>query len=299
MHDGIQHHQEERHETAEVNRAANDKNATMGLLINEYKQRGRSGHLKSRASRTNFESFRPNTRLCDIDKRFCVDYGAWLQSEHLNPQRKVIALSTAFSYFWYLGIILPRACQNGHIKNNPWKLLSDHEKIRQPEGKREFLTLEEINKLENTHTRRITYAEHFFSLVIAVCVWMMSWDCNGATYPSMEDGISYQWQCRKTPSPYRFHSQQKRCHGPQKAENRITHICLAFLYDYQKAFAEMGGRSRTPSAFPSCPSGFFPSRWRYISSHSNGLDNLSGHSAHLYFFLLHSCLSYSFRHTGW
>ena len=35
----------------------------------------------------------------------------------------------------------------------------------------------------------------------------------------------------------RFHSPQKRCHGPQKAENRITHICLAFLYDYQKAFA--------------------------------------------------------------
>lgn len=29
-------------------------------------------------------------------------------------------------------------------------MLSDHEKIRQPEGKREFLTLEEINKLENT-----------------------------------------------------------------------------------------------------------------------------------------------------
>ena len=120
------------------------------LLIDEYKQRGRSGHLKLRASRTNFELFRPNSRLCDIDKKFCVDYGVWLQSEYLNPQGKVIAQSTAFSYFWYLGLILSRACQKGYIKNNPWKLLSDHEKIRQPEGKREFLTLEEINKLENT-----------------------------------------------------------------------------------------------------------------------------------------------------
>ena len=120
------------------------------LLIDEYKQRGRSGYLKLRASRTNFELFRPNSRLCDIDKKFCVDYGVWLQSEYLNPQGKVIAQSTAFSYFWYLGIILSRACQKGYIKNNPWKLLSDHEKIRQPEGKRGFLTLEEINKLENT-----------------------------------------------------------------------------------------------------------------------------------------------------
>lgn len=100
------------------------------LLIDEYKQRGRSGHLKLRASRTNFELFRPNSRLCDIDKKFCVDYGVWLQSEYLNPQGKVIAQSTAFSYFWYLGIILSRACQKGYIKNNPWKLLSDHEKIR-------------------------------------------------------------------------------------------------------------------------------------------------------------------------
>lgn len=120
------------------------------VLMNEYKQRGRSGHLKLRASRTNFELFRPNTRLCDIDKKFCADYGVWLQSEYFNPQGKVIAQSTAFSYFWYLGIILSSAWQKGYIKNNPWKLLGNHEKIQQPEGKREFLTLEEIGKLEKT-----------------------------------------------------------------------------------------------------------------------------------------------------
>ncbi len=69
------------------------------LFPDEYKQRGRSCHLKLRTSRINFELFLPNTRLRDIDKKFCVDYGVWLQSEYLNPQEKVIAQSTAFPYF--------------------------------------------------------------------------------------------------------------------------------------------------------------------------------------------------------
>ena len=120
------------------------------MLINEYRQSGRSSHLKLRASRANFELFRPNTRLCDIDKTFCADYAVWLQSEYLTPKGKVIAQSTAFTYFWHLGIILSNAWQKGYIKNNPWKLLSNHEKIQQPESKREFLTLEEIRKLEDT-----------------------------------------------------------------------------------------------------------------------------------------------------
>lgn len=122
----------------------------IALLMDEYKQRGRSGHLKLRAARINFETYRPGTRLCDMDKKFCTDYAVWLQSECLTPHGTVIAQSTACSYFWYLGIILSSAWQKGYIKNNPWKLLSRHEKIARPESKREFLTLDEVRKLEDT-----------------------------------------------------------------------------------------------------------------------------------------------------
>lgn len=96
------------------------------------------------------EKFRPGARLCDIDKKFCVDYAEWLQSEPLTPQGKPLAQATAFSSFWILGIILSSARQKGYIKSNPWELLGSHEKIQQPEGKREFLTFEEIRKLEQT-----------------------------------------------------------------------------------------------------------------------------------------------------
>lgn len=122
----------------------------IGLLMEEYKQRGQPTYRHLRASRTKFEKFRPGTRLCDMDKKFCVDYAVWLQSEPLTPQGKPLAQATACSCFWILGIILSAAWQKGYIKTNPWKLLSFQEKIARPESKREFLTFDEVRKLENT-----------------------------------------------------------------------------------------------------------------------------------------------------
>lgn len=135
--------------------AAKDKSQMLlsdfiSILMEEYKQRGQPAYLRLRAARTKLEKFRPGARLCDIDKKFCVDYAEWLQSEPLTPQGKPLAQATAFSSFWNLGITLSSARQKGYIKSNPWELLGSHEKIQQPEGKREFLTFEEIRKLEQT-----------------------------------------------------------------------------------------------------------------------------------------------------
>lgn len=134
--------------------AAKDKSKMLlsdfiGLLIEEYKQRGQPTYRHLRASRTKFEKFYPGARLCDMDKKFCTDYAEWLQSEPLTPQGKPLAQATACSSFWILGIILSAAWQKGYIKNNPWKLLSFQEKIARPESKREFLTLDEVRKLED------------------------------------------------------------------------------------------------------------------------------------------------------
>ena len=135
--------------------AAKDKSQMLlsdfiSMLMEEYKQRGQPAYLRLRAARIKLEKFRPGARLCDIDKKFCVDYAEWLQSEPLTPQGKPRAQATAFSSFWNLGITLSSARQKGYIKSNPWELLGSHEKIQQPEGKREFLTFEEIRKLERT-----------------------------------------------------------------------------------------------------------------------------------------------------
>ena len=108
--------------------AAKDKSQMLlsdfiSMLMEEYKQRGQPAYLRLRAARIKLEKFRPGARLCDIDKKFCVDYAEWLQSEPLTPQGKPLAQATAFSSFWNLGITLSSARQKGYIKSNPWELL--------------------------------------------------------------------------------------------------------------------------------------------------------------------------------
>lgn len=63
----------------------------IGLLIEEYKQRGQPTYRHLRASRTRFEKFYPGAKLCDMGKKFCTDYAEWLQSEPLTPQGKPLA----------------------------------------------------------------------------------------------------------------------------------------------------------------------------------------------------------------
>lgn len=146
--------------------AAKDKSKTllvdfMDLLIAEYKSQGRSGYVNLRTAKGVLLSFRPDSRLCDIDKKFCTDYADWLKGGYLTKDGKPIAKATAFSYFWQLGIVLTTAWQKGYIKRNPWKLLGNHEKIQRPESRREYLTLEDVQKLEHTPYKRAAIRQAF------------------------------------------------------------------------------------------------------------------------------------------
>ena len=69
------------------------------LLIEEYRRRGRSEYLNLTTAKLNMASFRPDARLCDIDRKFCADYAQWLQSECITIYGKPLAKPTAFSYF--------------------------------------------------------------------------------------------------------------------------------------------------------------------------------------------------------
>ena len=133
----------------------------MDILIAEYKSQGRSGYVGLRTAKAVLTSFSTDARLCDIDKKFCTDYADWLKGGYLTKDGKTIEKATAFSYFWQLGIVLTCACQKEYIKHNPWKLLSPHEKIQRPESKRDYLTLEEVAKLEQTPYKKEVIRQAF------------------------------------------------------------------------------------------------------------------------------------------
>lgn len=146
--------------------AAKDKSKMLladfiDILIAEYKSQGRSGYAGLRTAKVVLTSFSPDARLCDIDKKFCTDYADWLKGGYLTKDGKTLEKATAFSYFWKLKIVLTCACQKEYIKHNPWKLLSPHEKIQRPESKRDYLTLEEVNKLEHSPYKKDVIRQAF------------------------------------------------------------------------------------------------------------------------------------------
>lgn len=120
------------------------------ILISHYKERSMNSYKGLVTARKNFENFRPGCRLCDVDKKFCMDFREWLQSCRSPRTGKPLAKKTVFGYFWHLADILNNAVRMGYIRNNPWKFLDTADKVTEPPTTRGFLTLEEVGVLEAT-----------------------------------------------------------------------------------------------------------------------------------------------------
>ncbi len=85
----------------------------------------------------------------DVDKTFCKGYIDYLLTEY-QPQGKPISRFTALNYYRVLNCALNAAVRADIIKVNPSNKLDNSEKIRRPESKREYMTIEEIRALMAT-----------------------------------------------------------------------------------------------------------------------------------------------------
>ncbi len=85
----------------------------------------------------------------DVDKTFCIGYIDYLLTEY-QPQGKSISRFTAQNYYRVLNCALNAAVRADIIKVNPSNKLDNSEKIRRPESKREYMTIEEIRALTAT-----------------------------------------------------------------------------------------------------------------------------------------------------
>ena len=98
-------------------------------------------------ARKNLLKFRADVRLCDVDRQFYIDYIDWLRSSCKTAWGKQITPKTAHSYYTTLRTALNEAVRERLIESNPWYKLEMTEKIKVPESKRDFLTIEEIKKM--------------------------------------------------------------------------------------------------------------------------------------------------------
>lgn len=135
--------------------SGNDK-ATMHLsewmatVYKNHEHRGARDLNGIDNARKNLIKFRASARLDEVDKQFCLDYIDWLRNSCKTHWGTAITPKTAHSYSTTLRTALNEAVRGGLIAANPWNQLDRLEKIKVPESKREFLTIEEVKRLMDT-----------------------------------------------------------------------------------------------------------------------------------------------------
>ncbi len=130
--------------------------SSAGMLLSDWLQFCYNNHEKRGARdmgsisnvKRALHMFRPDTRLSDIDRQFCLDMIDWLRNTYKHRLTgKPISARTADTYCQTFRTMLNEAVREGLIDRNPWNRLETIEKIKKPESKREYLTIDEIRSM--------------------------------------------------------------------------------------------------------------------------------------------------------
>lgn len=178
--------------------------------------------------------FRPDTRLSDIDRQFCLDMIDWLRNTYKHRLTgETISARTADTYCQTFRTMLNEAVREGLMEKNPWNKLETIEKIKKPESKREYLTIDEIRSMiatdcPNELVKRAYLFSCFTGLRISD-VRNLKWDNvyieNGQTYVSVV--------MKKTTKPlYIPLSRQALKWMPEKGDNSSDGYVFGNLVNY-------------------------------------------------------------------
>jgi integrase len=103
-------------------------------------------HLKKYTQKTERKE---SIRFCDISLQWCEGFKNYLITTDSSRSEKVkLATNTASAYFIKLKVALKTAYKYGYL---PKDINADLKSIREVETNREFLTLDELRKLVDTH----------------------------------------------------------------------------------------------------------------------------------------------------
>lgn len=97
-----------------------------------------------------------STRMGDIDKKWVLGFIDWIQHTYTGRHGKPLEQGTVVSYISQLSIALNAAVRAEWLDENPFMLLSASERVKKPESKRQFLTIEEVKLLIATECRNKT-----------------------------------------------------------------------------------------------------------------------------------------------
>ena len=99
-----------------------------------------------------------STRMGDIDKKWVLGFIDWIQHTYTGRHGKPLEQGTVVSYISQLSIALNAAVRAEWLDENPFMLLSASERVKKPESKRQFLTIEEVKLLIATECQAYLFS---------------------------------------------------------------------------------------------------------------------------------------------
>lgn len=126
-----------------------------GILVSDWldtykedrEKNGARGMKIVRKLKRILELYRKGARMKDVNKEFLLGFIDYLRNDYRSPQGKAIAAYTQRGYFGIFNSALNAAVQADVIPDNPVNRLTPQERIKAPESKREYLSIDEIRTL--------------------------------------------------------------------------------------------------------------------------------------------------------
>lgn len=226
-----------------LNAKAENKLADSGdILLSDWLQTCYNNHEKRGARdmgsisnvKRALHMFRPDARLSDIDRQFCLDMIDWFRNTYKHRLTgETISARTADTYCQTFRTMLNEAVRDGLMEKNPWNKLETIEKIKKPESKREYLTIDEIRSMIATDCpNELVKRAYLFSCFTGLRIsdvrnlkWDNVYNENGQTYVSVV-------MKKTTKSLYIPLSRQALKWMPEKGENASDGYVFGNLVNY-------------------------------------------------------------------
>jgi integrase len=85
-----------------------------------------------------------------VTKDFCIGFIEYLRTAKKSTYNEQLSQTTQYTYIKVLSIAMNKAVTDDIISNNPLNQLKRHERPKRPDTSREYLTIDEVNRLVKT-----------------------------------------------------------------------------------------------------------------------------------------------------
>lgn len=126
----------------------------LDTYIAAQERKGTRGLKLLRSVKLILSKYNAKIRMGDIDRDWCLGFIDWVQHTYKTRWGAPLTPKSAADYVGYFSTALNAAVRAEVIPENPIMSIAPNDRIRVPESKREFLTIEEIKTLIDTECPR-------------------------------------------------------------------------------------------------------------------------------------------------